>query len=255
MTEPDGVTTRWQRATVREVRRVSATLVSLRLEVADRIRHRAGQHYVLRLTAEDGYTASRSYSIASAPGDELVELCIERLADGEVSGYLYDVVEAGDELEVRGPIGGWFVWDGVTPAVAVGGGSGVVPLVSMLRHARDLGRADLIRLAVSGRSASELPYLDELISAGATIALTSPGAVFVQQVALGPERFAASRIVGHRLTGDELAPLLASAEVAFVCGSTGFAEAMTGSLTALGMPDRLVRVERFGPSGDGSRIE
>src|SRR5690606_177347 len=106
-------------------------------QLPDPVPHLAGQHYVVRLTAPDGYRAQRSYSVASAPdgGDE-VELTVERLDDGEVSGYLHDVVEVGDELEVRGPIGGWFVWDGTTPAVLLGGGSGLVPLMSMLRLAR-----------------------------------------------------------------------------------------------------------------------
>ena len=144
----------------------------LRLEVANRVDHLPGQHYVIRLTADDGYVAQRSYSIASAPADPLVELWIERLEDGEVSGYLADVVEPGDELAVRGPIGGWFVWDGTTPAAGVGGGSGAVPLVAMLRHAADVGRPELLRLAVSARTLADLPYPDELAAAGALIALS-----------------------------------------------------------------------------------
>ena len=146
----------------------SPRAVVLRLDVADRVEHLPGQHYVIRLTAEDGYTAQRSYSIASAPADPLVELFVERLDDGEVSGFLADVVQAGDQLEVRGPIGGWFVWRGASPAVGVGGGSGVVPLVAMLRHAArprppgpaaargvrpDPGRPALRRRADGGRGA------------------------------------------------------------------------------------------------------
>ena len=119
-------------------------LAMLRLDLPDRPRHVPGQHYVVRLTAEDGYTASRSYSIASSPDDPLLELAIERLDDGEVSTYLADIVMPGDELEVRGPIGGYFVWDATTPAVCVGGGTGVVPFVSMLRYAREQGRLDLL---------------------------------------------------------------------------------------------------------------
>ncbi|HZB19608.1 MAG TPA: FAD-binding oxidoreductase, partial [Blastococcus sp.] len=145
------------------MRRPLQRSVELRLDVLDRIDHMAGQHYVVRLTAEDGYTAQRSYSIASAPSDPLVELFIERLDDGEVSTYLADVVEPGDELEVRGPIGGWFVWDGETPALLVGGGYGVVPFVAMIRHARELGRLDLLRVAVSSRTLAELPYAEELM--------------------------------------------------------------------------------------------
>ena len=116
----------WRTATVAEVRHPVPRSVLLRLDVADRMEHMPGQHYVVRLTAEDGYTAQRSYSVASAPGDLLVELFVERLDDGEVSTHLADVVEAGDVLEVRGPIGGWFVWDGETPALLVAGGFGVL---------------------------------------------------------------------------------------------------------------------------------
>ena len=128
--------------------------------------HMAGQHYVVRLTADDGYTAQRSYSVSSAPSDPLVELFVERLDNGEVSTFLADVVRPGDELQVRGPIGGWFVWDGVSPALGVGGGTGVVPLVAMARLARDLGSTGHLQLAVSGRNLPELPYADELAAAG-----------------------------------------------------------------------------------------
>ena len=152
----------WRRATVRSVEHPSPHSVVLRLEVPDRIQHLPGQHYVIRLTADDGYVAQRSYSVASPPSDPLLEFFIERLDDGEVSTFLADVVEAGDELDVRGPIGGWFVWDATAPALGVAGGSGVVPFVAMLRHARDAGRAELLRLAVSARSLGDLPYADEL---------------------------------------------------------------------------------------------
>jgi len=184
----------------------------------------------VRLTAEDGYTASRSYSIASAPSDELLELCVERLPDGEVSGYLYDVLEVGDEIEVRGPIGGWFVWDGRTPAAGIGGGSGVVPFVSMLRHARDLNPAGLLKLAVSARTTQQLPYADELISYGATVVMTGmPG--------------------GRRLDATDLGPLLGGVETAYICGSAGFAEAMSRLAVDLDFPAAQVKVERFGPTG------
>src|SRR5881398_833817 len=129
----------WRTATVAAVRHPIPRSVELRLDVADRVDHLPGQHYVIRLTAPDGYRAQRSYSIASGPGDPQVEFFVERLDDGEVSTYLADVVTPGDELEVRGPIGGWFVWDGETPALLVAGGFGVVPFIAMLRHARDLG--------------------------------------------------------------------------------------------------------------------
>jgi ferredoxin-NADP reductase len=225
--------TQWRRGLVRDIHRMSATLVSIRLEIPDRIQQVPGQHYVVRLTAEDGYTASRSYSIASAPHDELVELCVERLPDGEVSGFLYDEARVGDELEIRGPIGGWFVWDGTKPAIAVGGGSGVVPLVAMLRHAVHVGAADLLTLAASGRSRGQLPYADELAEFGATIALTGsdvPGTVH------------------HRLTATDLAPLVTPEQTAYVCGSTRFAEAISMALMEAGVADRRIKVERFGPT-------
>jgi len=207
----------------------------LRLDVPDRIQHLPGQHYVVRLTADDGYTATRSYSIASAPHDPLIELYVERLDDGEVSPYLVDAVEVGDELEVRGPIGGWFVWDGETPAVGVAGGSGVVPLVSMLRHAEHVGAMDRLRLAVSSRTLAELPYAAELTSAGAVLALSR-------------EDSAAGRAAG-RLLATELEPLVTAGATYFVCGSAGFAEAASTLLMRVGVAAADVRVERFGPSG------
>jgi ferredoxin-NADP reductase len=224
----------WRTATVAGVRRPIARAVELRLDVHDRIDHLPGQHYVVRLTAEDGYTAQRSYSVASAPTDPLVELFVERFDDGEVSTYLADVVEPGDELEVRGPIGGWFVWDGTSPALLVGGGSGVVPLVAMVRHARDLDRLDLLRVAVSSRTLAELPYADELAAAGALIVLT---------------REAHGIRPAARLTAVDLLPLWEEGQTGFVCGSAGFAEAASQLLVGMGFPPSSVRVERFGPSG------
>ncbi|MCU1671607.1 MAG: Oxidoreductase FAD-binding domain protein [Blastococcus sp.] len=224
----------WRTSTVAGVRRPIQRSVQLRLDVADRIEHLPGQHYVVRLTAEDGYTAQRSYSVASAPGDPLIELFVERLDDGEVSTYLADVVEPGDELEVRGPIGGWFVWDGETPALLIAGGSGVVPFVSMLRHARSIGRSDLLRIVVSSRTLAELPYADELRDAGALIVLT---------------REAHGDRPAGRLAAAELAPLWEPGRTAYVCGSASFAEAASQLLMDTGLPAHSIRVERFGPSG------
>jgi ferredoxin-NADP reductase len=224
----------WRTATVAEVAHPVPHAVRLRLDVADRIDHLPGQHYVVRLRAEDGYVAQRSYSVASPPGDPLVELFVERLDEGEVSTYLADVVEPGDELEVRGPIGGWLVWEGATPALLVGGGSGVVPLVAMLRHARDVGRPDLLRITVSSRTLAELPYADELIEAGALVVLT---------------REAHGNRPAGRITAGELLPLWEPGRTAYVCGSASFAETASRILVDLGVPPSAIRVERFGPSG------
>lgn len=211
------------------------TTVRLRMHVEDRQPHRPGQHYLIRLRAPDDYTAQRSYSVASDDGDPLLEFLVERLPDGEVSGYLTGVAEVGDTVEVRGPIGGWFVWSGETPAVGIGGGSGVAPLVAMLRHAQDLGRADRLRLVVSARTGADLPYAAELEAAGATLIITrepAPG----------------GRAAG-RLAVVDLAPMLEGGQTIFVCGSSGFAETAGSALLSLGVDPGRVRVERFGPTG------
>jgi ferredoxin-NADP reductase len=232
VTEP----TVWRQATVASVGHPSPRLAILRLDLPNRPRHIPGQHYVVRLTAEDGYTASRSYSVASSPNDEILELAVEMLEDGEVSGYLTEVVQPGDELEVRGPIGGWFIWDATTPAVAIGGGTGVVPLVSMLRYATEVGRPELLRLAVSARTMHDLPYADELVDAGARVAIT-------REPTIPPAR------PTGRLTAADLAPLLTAGATYFVCGSAVFAEAVAQLLIGLEVPAGAIKVERFGPSG------
>ncbi|MFC3689655.1 FAD-binding oxidoreductase [Aquipuribacter hungaricus] len=227
--------TSWATGVVREVRHHAGGAVVLRLAVDGMGPRLPGQHVVVRLRADDGYTASRSYSVASDPADPLVELYVERLVDGEVSGYLGDVVEVGDELEVRGPVGGWFVWDGVRPALAVGGGSGVVPLVSMLRHAGSTGHPDRVCLVAAARTLERLPYADELVGG-------------CQVVALSQERSPAGREPG-RLVAADLEPLLRTGQQVFVCGSSAFAEHASRLVVDLGVPAADVRVERFGPSG------
>jgi ferredoxin-NADP reductase len=222
----------WNRAVVREVMHPTSRLVMVHLEVENWMPHMPGQRYVVRLTAEDGYTASRSYSVASAPSAPLVELCVERVDRGEVSTHLVDVLEVGDELEVRGPIGGWFAWDGVTPALAIGGGTGVVPLVSMFRHARELGRVDDLCLIAGARTYDELPYGDE-IAQGCSV------------VALSRESSAQGRPAGH-INAADLAPHVEGKELFFVCGSTRFAETASSLLVELGVPTHRIRVERFG---------
>jgi ferredoxin-NADP reductase len=223
---------KWRDARVVEVAHPSADAVVLRLAVPERVQHHPGQHYVVRLRAPDGYTASRSYSVASAPSDDLVELFVERIEDGEVSGYLADVVEPGDDLEVRGPIGRWFVWNGRTPAIAIGGGSGVAPLRAMLRHAQDLGHPELLRLAVTARTRALLPYAGELAAAGARIALTREP---------GPDH--------GRLDAAAVAALVDPDATVYLCGSARFTGAMETLLVDAGQPAGTIRVERFGPSG------
>jgi ferredoxin-NADP reductase len=226
----------WQTATVTAVKPETPRAKTFRLALPEATTHRAGQHYIVRLTAPDGYTASRSYSVASAPdGSNEIELTVERLEGGEVSTFLHDEVVTGDELEVRGPIGGWFVWDGDSPALLVGGGSGVVPLMAMLRFARLNHVSDLARLVVSVRAPDDLYYASELPGPQSRVVYTRAA----------PPGFA--RPVG-RLAGSDI-ELPDPSATAFVCGSSGFCDSATDLLLGLGLPAERIRVERFGPSG------
>ncbi len=225
----------WRAGTVVEVLHPHPHAVVLRIAVPDRVDHLPGQHYVLRLTAEDGYTATRSYSVASPPSDPLVELYVEELPDGEVSPYLARAIQPGDSLEVRGPVGGWFVWDADRPALGLAGGSGVVPLVAMLRHARHVGRPELLRLVVAARTLDRVPYADELVEAGALLALSREA---------GPDGRPAGRLLAA-----EVAPVLQDTATCFVCGSAAFATGATDLLIGLGVDPDRVRAERFGASG------
>lgn len=209
-------------------------MVRLRMFVEDRVRHRPGQHYLIRLRAPDGYTAQRSYSLASDDSDPLLEFLVERLPNGEVSEFLADVADVGDELEVRGPIGRWFTWDTRTPALCLVGGTGVVPAVAMTRAARRVGRPELVRVVAVGRSPDMLPYAEELALAGATIAYTRHT---VDGRSAGP------------LTAGEVAPLVADGQLAYVCGSSRFAGFAEGLLADCGVSPESIPVEQFGATG------
>ena len=198
--------------------------------------HLPGQHYDVRLTAPDGYSAQRSYSIASSPLDEGgVELTIDRLDDGEVSPYFHDVVEVGDQVEVRGPFTSYFVWRGESPVLLIGGGSGVVPLMAMLRHRRRAMPEAQMRLIYSVRSAEDVIYAGEL---GDDTLLT-----YTREPPAG--------WTGH--TGRIDAGLVGAAGITsgtvFVCGSNGFVETAGGLAVDAGFDPARIRTERFGPSG------
>jgi len=231
------VTDPWQTATVVAIRPETARAKTFRLALERPSAHLAGQHYVVRLTAEDGYRASRSYSVASPPttGTE-IDLTVERLDEGEVSTFLHDELLVGDEIEVRGPIGGWFVWKGDQPALLVGGGSGLVPLMAMLRHARTIEHEDRLHLVVSVRSPDDLLYATELDPAEQTI-------VYTRTAPSGYAREPA------RISRADLEPHVHPDLEAYVCGSAGFADAAGQLLVDLGVPVHRIRVERFGPTG------
>jgi len=227
----------WQQATVVGITRETARAKTFRCTLDQPSGHRAGQHFVVRLTAPDGYTASRSYSIASAPdGSKEFELTVERLDNGEVSTFLHDEVVVGDQLEVRGPIGGWFVWDGDAPALLVGGGSGIVPVMAMLRLARRTGRTDLVHLVVSVRTPDDLYYAHEVAGTETTIVYTRTA----------PPGFARAPT---RLTPHDIPRPIAPEARAYICGSSGFADAASDVLAALDVPAEHIRIERFGPTG------
>ena len=236
----------WRAATVAAATAETPRARTLTLDVPGWPGHRAGQHVDVRLTAEDGYQASRSYSLASAPG-EAPAITVERLENGEVSPYLVDDLVEGDEFEVRGPVGGYFVWspDDGGPLLLVAGGSGVVPLRAMARHRRLTGSAVPARLIYSARSLDDVIYRSELESADpglevvVTLTRTQP-----------PGWTGRSGRVDAGLLGDAAWPPR-DGPLAFVCGPTSFVEAVAAALVELGYDPARVRTERFGATGGG----
>jgi ferredoxin-NADP reductase len=236
----------WQLGKVVELVEETAGVKSLVLDLPDWPGHRAGQHVDVRLTAADGYQAQRSYSIASAPEDGHVVLTIERLEDGEVSPYLTDVVRVGDMLELRGPIGGYFVWEKSLggPLFLVAGGSGIVPLRAMLRHWSAVGSPVSARLLYSSRSLADVIFrgdLDRLAAAHVDIALTLTRE--------WPDDWTGrkGRVDGVMLR--EVAPASEDRALSYICGPTGFVEAVANALVELGHDPARIRTERFGPTG------
>jgi ferredoxin-NADP reductase len=227
----------WQLARVVEIVTENARTKSIVLDAAEWPGHRAGQHVDVRLTAEDGYQAQRSYSIASAPEDEHLVLTVERLDDGEVSPYLTETIQPGEELELRGPVGGYFVWEESLggPLLLVGGGSGVVPLRAMLRYHRAVGSDLPVRLLYSARTQSDLIYQRELESFDTTITLTR-------------EHWAGRTGRVDRDLLEDVAWPATDHPLVYVCGPTGFVEAVADALVALGHDASRVRTERFGPT-------
>jgi ferredoxin-NADP reductase len=239
----DGLTTvaprapgRWQVATVQAIKEETPRVKSFWFGLPMWMPHLPGQHYDVRLTAPDGYQAQRSYSIASSPLDEgSVELTIDRLDDGEVSPYFHDVVQEGDQVEVRGPFASYFVWRGESPLLLMGGGSGVVPLMAILRHRRRAMPDVPVALVYSVRDAEDVIYADEL---GEETVLTFTGRA--------PEGWSGLR---GRITAEAIARAAITSGTVFICGSNPFVEAASGLALDAGFAPGDVRTERFGPSG------
>lgn len=239
----------WQLATVTSIREETPTVRSFGLQVPAWNGHRPGQHIDLRLTSEDGYSVERSYSIASEPeraGE--IEITVERIEDGEVSPFLDDVVVVGDRIELRGPIGGYFVWEAALggPLFLVAGGSGVVPLMAMLRHRSRAGSSVAAGLLLSSRHVEEIIYreeLDHLVSKADGLEVFH---TLTRSQPPGWSGFA--RRIDERMLAEVLEPLGISAR-AYLCGPTALVETAANVLVRLGMPPDHVRTERFGPSG------
>ncbi|MCX4514366.1 ferredoxin reductase [Streptomyces sp. NBC_01619] len=236
---------RWRAARLTDRRIESEAARTLVFEVPGWPGHVAGQHLDVRLTAEDGYSTQRSYSVASAAEDENVELTVQRVSDGEVSPYLLDDLALGDLVELRGPVGGWFVWrpEQTEPVLLVGGGSGLVPLMAMVRTRRAVGSRTPFRLVYSVRSPEYQLFASELRRGDPGLDKT-----YVYTRSAPPE--------SPRPPGRVTASDLSSAgwppdfePTCYVCGSTGFVEKAAGLLVALGHHPGRIRTERFGPSG------
>jgi ferredoxin-NADP reductase len=239
----------WQIATVTAIRDETPHVKTLSLLMPAWLGHKPGQHVDIRLTAEDGYQAERSYSIGSAPGEQpLIDLTVERVVDGEVSPFLHDTVVVGDKFEVRGPIGGYFVWDGAAadPLLLVAGGSGVVPLMAMVRHRAQVGSGAPCTLLYSSRTPDDIIYAEELARLSArndglrvihTLTRTQP-----------PDWTGYSRRIDTQMLSEVMEGTGKMAQ-AFVCGPTPLVEGVAESLVSLGLMPSQVRTERFGPSG------
>jgi ferredoxin-NADP reductase len=238
----------WAVAEIIAVKQETPRVRSLSLAVADWPGHRAGQHVDIRLTAADGYQAQRSYSIASPPEAEFVELTVETIEDGEVSSYLTGEARIGDKFELRGPIGGYFVWTAAKPGplVLIAGGSGVAPLMAMLRYRAKVGHPAPATLVYSSRGFADIIYrdeLDRLVREDATLQVHHTLTRTQPADWTGYRR----RIDAAMLTEIGL-PALAAANI-YICGPTGMVEGAAQALIGLGIGARQIRTERFGPSG------
>jgi ferredoxin-NADP reductase len=240
----------WQIATVREIRAETSKVKSFTFALPRWTAHRAGQHYDLRLTAADGYRAQRSYAIASAPEQGgVIDLTVERVEGGEVSTFLHETVVVGDRIELRGPIGGYFVWDASSqraPLLLVAGGSGVVPMMAMLRHRAAANASTPARLLFSSRTYDDVIYRSQLDA----LADRRDGfEVFHTLTRAQPPGWTGyARRIDDAMLGEVSAPIAKDA-TAFICGPTALVENAAAGLERLGIPATRIKTERFGPTG------
>jgi ferredoxin-NADP reductase len=240
----------WQIGTISDIKPENDKVKSFTLTLPTWTRHRAGQHYDIRLTAEDGYQTQRSYSIASEPEREgEVDITVERIEGGEVSTYLHDVLIKGDKVELRGPIGGYFVWEaGLLPAplLLIAGGSGVVPLMSMLRHRGAVGANNAAAMLYSSRSFEDVIYYEELEKIGKA---NSGLQIFHTLTRSQPADWKSyMRRIDEEMLRGVAGPLGAAVQV-YICGPTLMVESAANGLLRIGVKENQIRTERFGPTG------
>jgi ferredoxin-NADP reductase len=240
----------WQIASIKDIKPETAKVKSFTLTLPDWMPHRAGQHYDLRLTAEDGYQTQRSYSIASEPEREgEIDITVERISDGEVSTYLHDVLMTGDLIEVRGPIGGYFAWEASLtpePLFLIAGGSGVVPLMSMIRHRAAANAKNPARLLYSSRAFEDVIYYDQLEKLRANGNGLEVFHTLTRSQPPGWKGYA--RRIDEDMLKEMVKPLGKSAQV-FICGPTLLVETAANTLVKIGIKSNQIRTERFGPTG------
>ncbi len=247
MIEGVAQTVPWQSCTIEDIVQQTPSIKSFFLRLSKPFAHIAGQHVDVRLTAPDGYRAMRSYSIASAATSSgIIELAIERLPDGEVSSYFHDVAAVGDEIELRGPLGGHFLWPepAVDAVLLIGAGSGLVPLMAMIRHRRTPSPAVPTALLLSARTAADVLFSDELH------ALEIDDAGFILALAITREKPTRASDFGRRIDGvmvqDVVARLHRRPSQLFVCGSNGFVNIATEGALLAGLPPSIIKTERYG---------
>jgi len=240
----------WQIASITNIKPETANVKSFTLTLPSWMRHRAGQHYDLRLTAEDGYQTQRSYSIASEPEREgEIDITVERIEDGEVSTYLHDVLLRGDQIEVRGPIGGYFVWEaGLLPGplLLIAGGSGVVPLMSMIRHRAATRAKNVTALLYSSRNWEDVIYFNELEKLRSTDNGLQVFHTLTRSQPPGWKGYA--RRIDEDMLREVAVPLGEAVQV-FICGPTLMVESAANALVKIGIKPAQIRTERFGPTG------